>query len=120
MNGYVAEQSGVPLGSLLYSNQPGEEDTCGQVDCNTCNKGTTKKLSCRKVARGGQVYSCCCLTCKEGGHCEAWYHGETSRTLYSRQKEHLTGLSKGKENNALHKHKMLHHAGHNPEFEFQT
>ena len=47
VRGYVAEQSGVALGSLLYSSQPGEKDSCDQVDCNPCMRGTSRKLSCR-------------------------------------------------------------------------
>ena len=53
-------------------------------------------INCRKVARGGRVYSSKGLTCEEEvgageEEVEAWYHGETSRTLYTRQREHLTG-----------------------------
>ena len=64
---YVAEQSGLPLSSLIYDNQPGEEDHCGSACCNSCTRGTTRKKNCRKVTRGGLVYSCKCLTCEEEG-----------------------------------------------------
>lgn len=50
---------------------------------------------------------------------ESWYHGETSRTLYTRQLEHFAGLQGRKENNDLHKHQELHHPDTNPEFEFR-
>ena len=63
---YVAEQSGVSLGTLLYSSQPGEKDSCGQLYGNQCRKKTSRKLSCRNVTMGGQVYSCTCLTCGGG------------------------------------------------------
>ena len=124
VRGYVAEQSGVPLSALLYSSQPGEKDSCGRADCNPCQHGTTKQLACRRVTRGGQVYSCRCITCEEMGEereekLESWYHGETSRTLYSRQQEHLKGLQGRKENNALFKHKELHHPDSTPSFEFR-
>ena len=69
IRGCVAEQTGFPLGSLLYSSQPGEVDSCNKEDCNPCRRGTSRKLSCRRVTRGGQVYSCTCLTCKEEGRC---------------------------------------------------
>ena len=39
---------------------------------------------------------------------------ETSRTLYSRQKEHFTGLAAKKENNAIYKLKELHHISEKP------
>ena len=124
VRGYVAEQSGVPLSALLYSSQPGEQDRCGRADCNPCQHSTTQRLACRKVTRGGQVYSCHCVTCEElegegDQKLESWYHGETSRTLYSRQLEHLKGLAGRKENNALFKHKELHHPDTNPTFKFQ-
>jgi hypothetical protein len=125
VRGYVAEQSGVPLSALLYSSQPGEQDSCGQLDCNPCSRGTTKQMACRRVARGGQVYSCRCLTCEEAEEgepkVEAWYHGETSRTLYTRQKEHLAGLVARRPNNALYKHQEIHHHQDTtaPVFEFR-
>ena len=66
VRGYVAEQSGIPLSALLYSSQPGEQDFCGKDDCNPCEQGTSKKMNCRKVTKGGVVYSAQCITCKEG------------------------------------------------------
>jgi hypothetical protein len=76
------------------------------------------------VTRGGQVYSCRCLTCEARGVAEetkvqSWYHGETSRTLYTRQKEHYTGLQNSKQENPLFKHQELHHPEATPEFEFR-
>ena len=67
VRGYVAEQSGVPLSALLYSSQPGEQDSCGRADSNPCQHSTTKQLACRRVTRGGQVYSCHCITCEQMG-----------------------------------------------------
>ena len=74
VKGYVAEKSGIPLSALLCNNQIWEKDHCGKVDCNPCRGGTTKQLSCRKVSRGGMVYSCCCLTCRQAVDVkESWY-----------------------------------------------
>ena len=121
VRGYVAEKSGIPLSALLFNNQLGESDICGKPDCNPCSSGTTKKLSCRKVSRGGMVYSCCCLGCKmELEAKESWYHGRTARTLYTRQCEHLTGCAAGKSENALFKHAQLHHQGATPDFQFRA
>ena len=119
VRGYVAEQSGIPLSALLYSSQPGEADNCGKADCNPCRRGTTRRLSCRRVARGGQVYSCTCLTCKAAGD-ESWYHGQTKATLYSRQNQHTSGLEGEKHDNAMFKHKVNHHPLEEPEFQFQA
>ena len=118
---YVAEKTGVPISALLFNNQLGENDTCGKLDCNPCLRGTTKKLSCRKVSRGGMVYACNCLNCKQAVEVkESWYHGRTARTLYTRQGEHITGFEAGKEENALYKHAQLFHQGEVPEFQFEA
>ena len=118
---YVAEKTGIPISALLFNNQLGEKDTCGKLDCNPCLKGTTKKLSCRKVSRGGMVYACNCLNCKQAVEVkESWYHGRTARTLYTRQGEHITGFETGKVENALYKHAQLFHQGEVPEFQFEA
>ena len=138
VRGYVTEQCGVPLGALLYDNQPGESDFCGTDDCNPCARGTTKKKNCRRMAKGGLVYSCRCLTCEEevrggggeeeevrrGGEEEeeeikkkSRYHGESHKTLYSRQKKHNTDLDTRKDFNAMFKHQTNHHNGGQPKLE---
>ena len=50
---------------------------------------------------------------------EAEYHGETSTTCYTRQKEHLSGWERRRDNNPLWKHHQLHHPDTPPEFEFK-
>ena len=119
VKGYVAEQLGIPLSALLYTSQPGETDDCGKVDCNPCRRGTTCRLSCRRVARGGLVYSCTCLTCKEAGE-ESWYHGQTAKSLYTRQGQHVAGLELEKLDNAMFKHQENQHPDMEPKFQFQT
>jgi hypothetical protein len=121
----VVEQPGVRLSALLVDNLPGEQDLCRKPGCNPCRSGTTRRLSCHRQTRGGMVYSCCCLTCKEQGEAEgrerlALYHGRTSRCLVTRQKEHFDGLAANKEENALKKHKELHHAGEECTFAFEA
>ena len=112
VKGYVSEKTGIPISALLCNNQLGESDNCGKPDCNPCLSGTTKKLSCRKVSRGGMVYTCNCISCKQAVLVkESWYHGRSARTLYTRQGEHITGWEAGKEENALHKHAQLFHQG---------
>ena len=121
VKGYVAEKSGTPLSALLINNQLGELDNCGKDDCNPCVSGTTKQLSCRKVSRGGMVYKCNCMTCKQAVVSrESWYHGRSARTLYTRQGEHLAGYEARKTDNALFKHAQLHHPGENPIFQFEA
>ena len=118
VKGDVSEQSGIPVSALFYSSQPREKDNCGQLECNPCKTETTRNINCRKLTKGGAVYSCQCLTFlrEVGGE-----GGETSRTLYTRQKEHFKGLKKQKEDNTLWKHTELHHPGQDPpQFQFQA
>ena len=75
----------------------------------------------RRVARGGMVYKCNCLTCKQAVVSrESWYHGMSARTLYTRQGEHFAGYEARKTDNALFKHAQLHHPGENPVFQFEA
>lgn len=110
----IVEQPGLPISALLVDSLAGELDDCGKEDCNPCQTGTTRKLSCRRVTLGGMVYNASCLTCRERGVREgevlaSCYHGRTCRCLYSRQKEHFAGLAGQKEDNPLWKHKENFH-----------
>ena len=121
----VVEKPGIPISSLLVDSMPGELDDCGKPDCNPCVGGTTKRLSCHRSTRGGMVYHGQCTTCKEQGMGDgdpvlSYYHGRTSRCLYTRQKEHLAGLVAKKEDNALWKHQELHHPDRECSFVFEA
>ena len=108
----VVEQPGVKVSALLVDSLPGEEDTRGKQDCNPCKSGNTRRRSCHRSTRGGMVYWCKCDTCQSQGQeagqeagqeVVSLYHGRTGRCLYSRQREHLKGLARQKEENALRK-----------------
>ena len=76
----VVEQSGLPISALLVDPTQGEQDLCGKAECNPCQTGTTKRMSCHRSGVGGMVYSCTCLTCIEKMvqvdrlHCCLIYH----------------------------------------------
>jgi hypothetical protein len=121
----VVEQTGVPLSALLVDPLPGGQDLCEKPDCNPCRTGTTRRLSCHRSSLGGCVYNCLCITCKAKGEEDgrermSYYHGRTSRCLYTRQREHFEGLAKRKEENALWKHKELHHPDEDCQFSFEA
>ena len=124
VRGTVVEQGGLPISALLVDPQPGEQDLCGKQDCNPCEAGTTRRMSCHRQTLGGMVYYCYCKTCKEMVHPQgveetnSFYHGRCARCLYTRQKEHTAGLAAEKEENPLWKHKELHHQDEEPEFVF--
>ena len=119
VRGFMAEQSGIPLSALLYASQPGEADDRGKADCNPCRRGTTHRLSCTKEARGGMVYSCTCLTCKEAGD-ESWYHGQTAKSLYTRPGQHVAGLELEHPDNTMFEHQENQHPDQDPKFQFQA
>jgi hypothetical protein len=119
----IVEQPGMPISALLVNNQPGEPDQCSEPDCNPCQSGTTRRLSCHRSSSGGMVYNCVCRTCQIRGEEDgqprlSFYHGRTSRCLYTRQKEHLSGLASKKEDNALWRHKEIFHETEECQFEF--
>ena len=119
----VVEQPGVKVSALLVDSLPGEEDTCGKQDCNPCKSGNTRRRSCHRSSRGGMVYWCRCDSCQSEGQeagqeVVSLYHGRTGRCLYSRQKEHLEGLIRRKEDNALWKHQQKFHADQEAKFSF--
>ena len=123
----VIEQTGLPISALLVDPMQGEQDFCGKDDCNPCKSGTSRHMSCRRSGLGGMVYGCQCLICKETENPEkpdqtikSWYHGRTHRCLYSRQKEHNSGMEGRQEENAMHKHMELHHPNQEPRFAFEA
>ena len=47
-----AEQSGISLGSLLYSSQPGEKDSCSQDECNPFKRGHPRNCPVERSSGG--------------------------------------------------------------------
>ena len=123
----VVEQTGLPISALLVDPMQGEQDTCGKDDCNPCQNGTSKKMSCRRSSLGGMVYNVQCMICKDiidpdrpDENIKCLYHGRTCRCLYTRQKEHNSGAEGRKEDNALYKHMQLFHPNQTPKFVFEA
>ena len=111
----VVEQGGVPLHSVLGKMLPVDGDVCSKEDCEPCLGRQSKHQSCHKVTLGGVGYEQKCMICKEKGKV-ALYHGESSRTLYTRSKEHYTGYTKRKADNPMYKHQMNFHPGQVAQF----
>ena len=121
----VVEQTGLPISALLVDPMQGEQDTCGKDDCNPCQSGTSKKMSCRRSSLGGMVYNLQCMICKDiidpnrpDENIKCLYHGRTCRC--TRQKEHNSGAEGRKEDNALYKHIQLFHPNQMPKFVFEA
>ena len=119
----VVEQTVLPISALLVDPMQGEQDFCDKDDCNPCRNGTSRKMSCRRSSLGGMVYGCQCMKCDENDNpdrpdetIKSWYHGRSCRCLYSRQKEHNSGMEGQKDENAMHKHMELYHPNAEPRF----
>ena len=118
----LLEQGGLPLRSLLCKSAPKEQDTCNNDNCNVCCSEGSKRLICRKVTRGGIGYEAQCKECEKDGKISL-YHGETSRTLYTRTTEHLRNerdQDSTTEGRALLKHMAVFHPGEEPSFDIRA
>ena len=115
VRGKIVEQGGVPLHSMLVKPLPRWKDSCNQADCQPCQGGQTRNQSCHQGALGGVGYELECKLCKEEGKV-ALYHGESSRTLYTRTKEHMNGHASKKKDNPIYKHQTNFHPGQEPNY----
>ena len=115
----VVEQGGVPIHTVLVKPMPQQGDICTKGDCIPCRSGQTKNQSCHKGAIGGVGYEQQCLICLEDQKV-AIYHGESSRTLYTRSKEHCAGLRQKKADNPMHKHQANFHPGLEADFSIKA
>ena len=118
VNARIVEQAGTSLRSMLSKSSPKEDIHCHADDCYVCTSDRAKNLVCRKTTRGGVGYEAQCKECAEEGRMSL-YHGETSRTLYARAKEHLRPGT-GCEDKPLIKHTRKFHPGKDPAFDVRA
>ena len=96
----VVEQSGVTLKRMLQRSDPFKERQCNNTDCLICSTG--RKGFCRST---GVTYELFCQICRHK------YIGETSRSAYTRGKEHLRAPEQCEESSVLWRHCCDIHAG---------
>jgi len=96
----VVEQSGVTIKRMLQRSGPFKERKCNNTNCLICSTGG--KGSCRRT---GVTYELVCPICRHK------YFGETSRSAYTRGKEHLKALEQREEGSVLWRHCRDVHAG---------
>ena len=114
----IIEQGGTALKSILCK-PSSRENHCTDPECYVCECDKNGSLGCRKTSVGGIGYEIQCLECNENGK-KSLYHGETSRTLYTRVKEHMyQGRDTTNETKPLLKHSMLHHSGRRVKFDIR-
>ena len=114
----IVEQGGTPLRSLLTRSAPREDDRCNQEDCIICHDEDNKHLMCHRASKGGVGYEVQCQRCMQENGKISLYHGETSRTLYTRLKEHFQNTSHEKP--ALLKHNDIFHPNQEPNFKVKA
>ena len=101
----VVEQSGVTLKRMLQRSNPFEVKDCNNTNCLVCSSGG--KGPCRGT---GVTYELECQLCHHK------YIGETSRSAYTRGKEHLRALQQKEENSVMWRHSCDKHGGNVPGF----
>ena len=101
----VVEQSGVTLNRMLLSSDPFREKECNNINCLVCSTGG--KGPCRSTV---VTYELVCQLCRQK------YIGETSRSAYTRGKEHLRTLEQREQSSVMWRHSCEKHDGNVPGF----
>lgn len=94
----IVEKSGTSIKRILQRSDPFKEKKCSKDDCLVCSTGGSGPCSTTNVNYR--------IKCNE---CDSTYIGETSRSTYTRGKEHLRALNAKSENSVLWKHAVEHH-----------
>ena len=95
----IVEKNGTTVKSLFQKAKL-QKTPCADGSCLICKKD--KKYICRQES---VTYEIKCETCK------AQYIGETSRTAYTRIKEHMTDMRNRTENSVIWRHNQENHSG---------
>jgi hypothetical protein len=121
----VVEKGGKAVKAMLQRSNPGKSSDCCDVACLVCGQtegGESEFLkgSCRS---DGVNYTGTCLICQKAG-VRKIYHGESSRNLFTRSREHHRDYNKKDSNNkhssAWMKHSVSDHGGGAPSVRFQV
>ena len=101
----VVEQSGITLKRMLQRSDPFLEKNCRNINCLVCSTGG--KGSCCSTC---VTYELVCQVCHHK------YIGETSRSAYTRGKEHLRALEQWEEGSVMWRQSLDKHGGDVPGF----
>ena len=96
----VVERAGTTIKSVLQKSNPFEMMDCGRDRCLLCCQGCG--TNCRSR---GCVYE---YSCEE---CGRKYRGQTGRSIYERNKEHLEAWERREDDCPLQRHANLYHGG---------
>ena len=100
----IVERGGTKLGDMLIRSDPFAGADCRRKDCYQC---LTKSITCKWIPcwRRNSTYMATCFRCKEKG-VVAVYHGETSKSLYTRALQHVEKLKSWDTANFMLKHNI--------------
>ena len=96
----VVEKSEVNIKRVLQRSNPFKTDVCGKSDCFVCETSQSGRCEAQ-----GVTYRIECQGCGNK------YIGETSRSAYTRGKEHLKDLDSATERSVLKNHCNERHGG---------
>jgi hypothetical protein len=112
----VVEKGGKAVKSMLQRSNPGKSSECHDMSCLVCKttEGGESKFLKGSCQSDGVNYTGTCLICQEAGVRKV-YHGESSRNLFTRSREHHQDFNKrdsdNKHSSAWMKHSILDHDG---------
>ena len=96
----VVEKAGATIKGTLQRSNPFGVNHCGRMNCTICEGGNSTNCRTR-----GCVYEYVC------GECERKYCGQTGRTIYERNREHMDAWDNGFDECPLQRHSNLFHNG---------
>ena len=108
----MVERGGKTLKDILSRTNPWVSQGCDREECLPCSEEKGRGGNCQQE---GIVYQISCRECSLS-NIKAEYTGESSRTPFLRGREHLDGLRKRNEKNALWKHCEMFHGGEEVKF----
>ena len=120
----VVERTGTSIRNKFSQGSLWEGTLCGREDCTPCSQDTEEHPPCTRVS---VLYENICKDCNpeavgkgdikiKTGDTPSIYVGESSRSLQERGKEHQGDYKARSEKNHMHKHRMVHHNGEDPQF----
>ena len=105
----MVEKAGVEIKKLLQRSDPFKSRKCEREDCPVCREGGRGPCDRQSV-----TYEIKCAECGD------IYIGETSRSAYTRGKEHMMSLVKREERSVLWKHCKEKHNSRTQKFEMNV
>ena len=102
----------------LFQRKDPFQTNCEGNECVPCANSDSEKHELSNCKVNNICYSAKCITCDQAGRRRV-YHGETSRNLHIRSKEHTKLFDKKSESSFMYKHAQIEHAGNVKDVNFK-